>query len=312
MLSFRRGMKIAEMTNPTHFVRFFDDNMDEDPDIVYDGSVDEVIPRESVIAYIRVKHLHKQHFLKLFHSNVTYETLQGARNQSETLHHLFLFVRNYFQKNIRIPLRDDSQIFPLFYDRGDQFNHHLCAFGNTGSGKSTAVAYMLQKDEKRRPIVVFTRHVEDKSLRPISELRRTRMVDVTDEKAANETLESLEGCNVVMDDIEQIMNQKMREHLIEFRKNIIENGRHFGIQGFFTCHNPFKRQITLPLVNGCRRFILFPKQNKHMTDLLLEQKFHLPLHKRTEILDMGKHSHWILYNNFHPCYVLSRKHIMLV
>lgn len=143
----------------------------------------------------------------------------------------------------------------------------LYVAGPQDSGKSYYCSQYLKefnKIFKKRPIFLFSRIQNDKSLQDIKNLKE---IDLDDELLEDPlSLEELKNSCCMFDDIENSQDKEMQKYLEDLRNEIIQNGRDHEnednkdqIYVICTNHQASDYQKTRDILNECTSITLFPQ-----------------------------------------------------
>ncbi len=150
--------------------------------------------------------------------------------------------------------------------------------GLSGSGKSTWVSHYVQRYLKMKPdakVWLFSKVDEDPALDVIEGLMRVKCDEslLPDEESEEEPLSSEsfgEDSIVIFDDIDTIMNVKVRKYLIKLRDDCVQTIRHGGGRVICTTHMFQNYKDSRILLAEATDIVIFPQLN--------------PVHGITELL----------------------------
>ena len=152
---------------------------------------------------------------------------------------------------------ENIHLFPI----PQKYSERIYIPAPSGSGKSTFIGdYLKQIRIKypKRKIVVFSRVPYDKPIDRFSNL--TRIV-LDYEKFIEEPLavEDFKNNILIFDDIDTILNKSLVKYLRNFRDDVLEVGRHYGITAISTSHIIMNFSATRTLINEAQAVVLFPR-----------------------------------------------------
>lgn len=185
--------------------------------------------------------------------------------------------------------------------------------GPSGSGKSTQAADYAIKFQKCFPgknVFIFSRLAQDPAfdgkLRPapiriaIDNSLITKPIDIT--KQINDT------CLVIFDDIDTIIDDKLKKAVGKVQMDILEIGRHKKVYIICTCHliNPNDRKFGRTILNEAHLLTVFPQSGStHQISYCLKTYFGLDKNQIDEILHLP--SRWVTIKKGYPQCVIYDK-----
>jgi hypothetical protein len=178
--------------------------------------------------------------------------------------------------------------------------------GPSGSGKSTYASSYAQKYRKMFPqsqIYIFSRLEKDPAFdgmfRPppirmkIDEALITHPIDVTQQLKG--------GCLVIFDDIDTIIDEKLKKAVIKLETDILEIGRHNKIYIICCSHliNGNDKKFSRTILNEATTITVFPKSgSSYQINYCLKNYYGLPKKKIDSILALD--SRWITLIKGYP------------
>lgn len=197
--------------------------------------------------------------------------------------------------------------------RYDMVNRLLIA-GPSGAGKSTIAGHWLtdmQHDgPQERDIFLLSRVNEDKALDEIPMLQRLPL-DADFAAGPPMTAEEFKDAVVLFDDTDTIGDKAVREAVIALRDDLLETGRHQGVQVVVITHQLFQGNASKKPLSEATGVVLFPQAGSkyHLRRYLKEYAgFELATIKAI----MAVPSRWVYVQRTHPAYVVHEKGAFLV
>lgn len=188
------------------------------------------------------------------------------------------------------------RVIPLIGTHNNNFDRSIYATGPSGCGKSTLMCKIAEFDRKKRPVIIFSKVINDASLKPLKKLKtpkddKTRLIQIPlrteDDLLSLPSEEDLRGCIVLFDDIDSF-RPEISEFLQDYRNNILETGRHFDITCLSTSHQLYNWNKTRTMLNEAELIACFPNSNKRSSDLLLRDRMGMEHFERKAIINKAK------------------------
>jgi hypothetical protein len=190
--------------------------------------------------------------------------------------------------------------------------------GPSGAGKSSFAAMQAQKYRKIYPqnkIYMFSRLDTDpafdgKFQPPIIRMKIddslvTRPIDITKQIQG--------GALIIFDDIDCVLDDKLKKAVIKLENDCLEIGRHNNIHIIACSHliNGNDKKLSRTLLNESHMIVVFPKSGStYQIDYMLKNYFGLSKQKIQEILNLP--SRWVALNKGYPQYVCHEKGCFLL
>lgn len=218
---------------------------------------------------------------------------------------------NYVDDNIRLEnnvftiINPRLKLQPLPRKRKEQ-NMRTTCLGPTGSGKSSYTgkfAEQYKKMFKDNPIVIFSRHDDDKNLDYLKPIR----IPLTDDLLVNpiDIKEELHDSLVIFDDIET-PNKALTKYLIALRDDLLSNGRHYNTYVSTCIHQSNFKETRLLLGSETSQITIFPKAGgAYNTDRVLKTYGGMDKNAIAKIKTLP--SRWVTVNLDFPNYVIYEK-----
>lgn len=180
--------------------------------------------------------------------------------------------------------------------------------GKSGSGKSYWTAGYLDNYCQLFPdndLFMFSNVREDPAFARFEEggPKRTKdkMTRIVLDKDYLEEIESGESINaedlansaVIFDDVDMITNKKIKEHIVNLRRECLEVGRHYNITVICTAHRICNNSQTKDMLNECDKTVIFPKSsNKQGITYFLSTYENFNTNQIRELLSLP--SRWVM------------------
>lgn len=234
---------------------------------------------------------------------------------------------NYNGKVISVSTNDDIKIKSAFeklhLDEGkfqqipngnadkDSKREILYITGASGSGKSTYTKNYLKEYKrmyKNNPIYMFSALKSDKSIDEMKPMRINISDALIDDPI---TIEDLNNCIVIFDDIDSIGHKPHREAVFKILDSIAQTGRHTNTSMIVTNHLSTGGKDTRIILNEAHSVTYFPHSGSiHGINYLLEKYVGID-NKTLKQLKKIK-SRWITIMKGYPQIILSEKDIFLL
>ena len=195
-------------------------------------------------------------------------------------------------------------LFPI----PQKFSERIYIPAPSGSGKSTFIGeYLKQLRIKypKRKISVFSRVKFDKPIDRFSNLERVDLDNI-----GNLTIEEFKNQILIFDDIDTILDKGLVKSLRNFRDDVLEVGRHFGITCISTSHIIMNFGATRTLINEAQAVVLFPRGSSFQQVKGFLERY---LGFNNEQIDFIKKlpSRWLFIWKEYPKYLIYEKGVML-
>ena len=158
-----------------------------------------------------------------------------------------------------------------------------------------------------RKIYIFSRVKEDK---PLDRFKNLERVDLDEFIQNKPQIEEYKDGILIFDDIDTILNKLLVKVLRNFRDDILECGRHYGITCISTSHIIMNFGATRTLINEAQAVVLFPRgssfqQVKGFLDRYLGfSNYDIDIIKNLP-------TRWIFIWKEYPKYLIYEKGVML-
>lgn len=183
----------------------------------------------------------------------------------------------------------------------------------SGSGKSTWIGNYLTeirkaKGGKKREIFLFSRVEEDKPLDKHNPVRIPLERSTFDTDPLQP--EDFENSVVIFDDIDTLMDKPLLKYLQEFRDDLLECGRHYGITTISTTHQILNFRETRKLLNEANAVVIFPRSNGAYQIRIFLEKY---MGFEKDQIEMVKRlpSRWVYLWKEFPQYLIYEKGIKI-
>ena len=206
-----------------------------------------------------------------------------------------------------INLRDNGVFSPLPGVQEHMIDRVFIS-GATGCGKSTfASSYlkMYKRLNPKRRIVIFS-ILNDDERSGLDDLGAER-IKVDSSLLETEypiTIDDLEGCVVLFDDVDMCTDEKVSKFILKLIEQIIQTGRHHSIDIIYCNHIINNYRKTKNIIQESNKVVIFPKGGdfKGIKDLL-ETKMGFKKEFIRKVFMSG--SRWVLINKEYPVYCLT-------
>jgi hypothetical protein len=175
----------------------------------------------------------------------------------------------------------------------------IMCVGASGSGKSFYSNNYIKeykKSYKKNPVYFFSVLNDDTSINN----KLVKRVNI-DDTWINEplTLEDVNNCLCVFDDIEMIKDKKIKESVFSFINSILTTGRHTNTSIILTVHYPNSNYIR-NFLNECHCFVYFPYGSNRSTNYVLEN--YIGINKKDISYIKKLKSRWAcIFKNYPQC-----------
>lgn len=186
--------------------------------------------------------------------------------------------------------------------------------GPAGSGKSTKAAeyaLLFQKLYPDSKIIMFSRVDDDTAFIDVKLKRVVLSEDLAENPLDIEEVEP--GSLVIFDDVDAIVNQKLRKSVYGLQMQIMEIGRHKNIKCLITQHliNGNDKKHTRTIMNEMDYVTLFPEScGFHQIEYFLKNYFGFKKHQIEKF--MNTDSRWITLFKKVPQMMLTQTDIFLI
>lgn len=300
MLSFDKGTPIAHALDKrgNKLQTIFVTQEKDKPDIEVDD-VNELIDEDD---YLQIKKMLRLNSIEI---KIIKKAISTGRTESlnDRLKLALMSLKEIATKKLKNHLlfsKSDEidRIVPLL--GGGGYDRSIFLTGASGSGKSFLAKEIIKRDEQERPIVVFSKIDDDKSLNELKKLKITkksfpddtnfddsaikkelgapRMIkirlDTEDDLANLPSNEELKNCVCLFDDIDSFP-QQIADTLNAYRNIILESGRHKNITVISTSHQLYNWTKTKTILNEAQMVCMFPHSNKRSSKLFLRDRMDL-------------------------------------
>jgi len=174
-----------------------------------------------------------------------------------------------------------ARIIPLIGARDTPYDRSIALVGPSESGKTFLAKEICKFDQRKRPVVVFSKIEDDESLRELKTLRtpvdkKCRIIYIPlhteDQLLSLPTNEDLRGTICLFDDLDSFPSD-IAKYMREYRDSVLESGRHCNITTMSTSHIMNNHGKTKVILNECELVCLFPAANKRHASKFLTERF---------------------------------------
>lgn len=287
MLSFTRGRPIALALDKNdnkvftiHVTPELDEpdiNVDNILELIDDADIDHL--RNSMkIGNIELKMIKK--------ALLANEKQRGKLNLSEKLKHGLSILEEHARGKLKTEVdfnKSDevARIIPLIGARDVPYDRSIALVGPSESGKTWLAKEICKFDQRKRPVVVFSKIDDDASLRELKDMRtpvdkKCRIIYIPlhteDQLLSLPTNEDLKETICLFDDLDSFPSD-IAKYMREYRDSILESGRHCNITTMSTSHIMNNHSKTKVILNECELVCLFPAANKRHAFKFLIDRF---------------------------------------
>ena len=296
MLSLKSGQKIAIIDNKKDLYIYghnnFDNN-DDDPHI----RVDEPFKLIDTDFYKENDIKDRSKFKKLYDDDLLDMYTKELVNQ---------YIRNKEKTFYEIK---KGSVFPI--PQMDSERIYISA--PSGSGKSTFIGQYLEqirKQDKKRPIYIFSRVAEDE---PLDRFKKTTRIPLEMKFWEKYKIkpEDFKKSVCIFDDIDTITDKALLSLVRSFRDDLLECGRHFDITTICTSHLISNYSKTRTMINEANAVVLFPKgAGQYSVKQFLEKNIGLSSGQIKQILNLP--TRWLFIWKSYPRYIVYQKGVLIV
>lgn len=188
--------------------------------------------------------------------------------------------------------------------------------GASGVGKTSYAADYVKKYLKVYPdsdFIVMSILKEDPAIDKLDPIRINIDEEFLEEPPINIEEEIKPNSIILFDDVDNISDNKIQKAVNDFKRKIMEIGRHYNLQIIYICHLPnpnesTSRKITL---NEMNTFTIFPQAGKiKQIKYVLKNYINFDDEQIDYILKLK--SRWVTVFVNHPQVILSERKIILV
>lgn len=178
-------------------------------------------------------------------------------------------------------------VIPIIGDNKDDFDRSIFLCAASGAGKSWLAKLIIENDLKKRPVVLFSKIPDDKSLeslegekveghggKSVPRLIKIPLLcedDLLDLPATSDLADTKHGVICMFDDIDAF-HSDIAQYIREYRDSLLECGRHSNITCICTSHLLNNYTKTKIMLNEAEVVVLFPNSNRRHSDLFLANR----------------------------------------
>lgn len=204
-----------------------------------------------------------------------------------------------FKKSIELQDTEEFQIYPTAKPE------RVMISGMNGAGKSWQAGKYCESYNKANPknrIIMFSPHERDEAYSKVANLI---IMDLSDDALFEEPMDitMLKNCLVIFDDCDNHQNLKAKKWLDAMEKDLIMNGRKYGIYVLSITHMMMNGASTRHKIAEANRTIFFPHAGSsyHIVRYLT---VYAGLSKEQIAAIMALKSRWVCLSASYPQYVL--------
>jgi len=181
--------------------------------------------------------------------------------------------------------------------------------GSSGAGKSHfASRFILEymAENPKNPVYLFSSISQDKCMDALAEKGLKRVVLGEDFVNTSFILSDFEDSLLIFDDIDVIVDKRLKTKLYQILNNLLMTGRHSKTSVIFTSHIATNGQETKILLAECTHLVCFPKMmNGRSRDYLLKSYIGLNAKEVKEILQLRSRA--VVFIRGYPQVVVHEK-----
>tara|TARA_R110002153_G_scaffold212442_1_gene365080 strand:+ start:13365 stop:14291 length:927 start_codon:yes stop_codon:yes gene_type:complete len=198
-------------------------------------------------------------------------------------------------------------LFPI----PQKFSERIYVPAPSGSGKSTWIGMYLKQLRIKYPnrkIYIFSRVEKDE---PLDKFKNTKRINLEDFAENTPQIETFENSILIFDDIDTILKKNVVKVLRNFRDDVLETGRHYGITCISTSHIITNYHSTRALINEANIIVLFPRgASFHQVRNFLDR--YLGFDKNEIEMVRKVPSRWVYIWKEYPKYLIHEKGVLML
>ena len=322
MLSFTRGRPIAVALdhegNILHTI--FVTPEEELPDIAVDDPLELIddVDIEGLRRSMRFGRLECRIIMKAVKAKQAGNLNEEMKRGFDTLE---LMANQKLKREILFTDESVKEVIPLIGQHIVKFDRSIAIIGGSGAGKSFLAQKILIMDRHRRPVVVFSKVVDDPSLADLKKQRvpednKPRLIQIpiySDDDLVNLPSDAdLRGNICLFDDIDAFGGERA-EFLRNYRDSLLEAGRHKDVSIISTSHILSNYNKTRTLLNEAEWVILFPNSNRRSADIFMKDRMGLIKAERDLLISRaGGNGRYLAVKLSMPNVMLHQKGVLLI
>lgn len=351
MLSFDRGKIIAIMKKKSDKsymkpIRAVKTKNRDAPDLIVDN-MNGLIDDEDILMVGRAKHLSVQEkkiiamALEADDNSRLNPRLKDAYNILVELSH------DKLKTEIDMTDNDDIYFQPPFGHNGI-YDRHIFIVGNSGAGKSYFTRQMIEDEPLNRPIILFSKVVDDKTFdgmviseeeyadavlaetpaekKKLLKGKRTLHLTVDSEEDLlripnkGDLIEMFDelglnnnnGLVIIFDDVNTYENPIISEFIQGYMSDALETSRHDNISVVATSHQLKAGNATKTNRNEMEYLTLFPSENYQLSSNFLKEAINIPKRMRDVLMNRSCESKYMSVKLSNPMALICEKGISLI
>ena len=195
-------------------------------------------------------------------------------------------------------VKEVHSVVPLIGQEKEAFDRSIFLCAPSGAGKTWLMKLIIEQDLKQRPVVLFSKIQDDKSMESLKGKKtkndnKDRLITIpllTEDDLMDLPPEGdLEGCIVIFDDIDSF-HSSVAQYIREYRDALLESGRHKNITCICTSHLLNNYSKTKTMMNEAEIVILFPNSNKRHSSIFLNSRLGIPRDEREFLIEKASKS----------------------
>ena len=189
--------------------------------------------------------------------------------------------------------------------------------GSSGAGKSHFASRFIKEylaENPKNPVYLFSSIGEDKCMDSIKGIKRINLGE--DFLNTSFVLDDFENSLLVFDDIDVIVDKRLKTKLYHILNNLLMTGRHSKTSVVFTSHIATNGRDTKVLLAECTHLVCFPKMmNGRSRDYLLKAYIGLDTNEIKEIMKLRSRA--VVFIRGYPqvvvhekgCFIINGEHL---
>jgi len=217
--------------------------------------------------------------------------------------------------------KEVKSVVPLIGQSKEMFDRSIFLVAPSGAGKTWMIKLIIEQDLKKRPVVLFSKIVDDESLKSLEGLKTPKdnkdrlikipllceddLMDLPPEDDLKETI-------CVFDDLDSF-HSDIAEYIRSYRDAILESGRHKNITCICTSHLLNNYTKTKTMLNEAEIVVLFPNSNRRHSSTFLRDRLGLEKDERDFLIEKAsKAGRFLALKMSSPNMLIHNKGVMLV
>lgn len=218
-------------------------------------------------------------------------------------------------------VKEVKNVVPLIGQGKDAFDRSIFLCAPSGAGKTWMIKLIIEQDLQKRPVVLFSKIVDDDSLKSLEGLKTPKdkkdrlikipllceddLLDLPPEDDLKETI-------CVFDDLDSF-HSDIAQYIRQYRDSILESGRHKNITCICTSHLLNNYTKTKTMLNEAEIVILFPNSNRRHSSMFLQNILGIEKIDRDFLIEKASRAgRFLALKMSSPNMLIHNKGIMLI